>query len=123
MIIYGLQTVKSFKVTFALKVPLTIYLFYNLCRFALELSPNMLAMIILSFFKVTSTIHLFFNLCRCFLVLSYTRYKHSFIRHTKHKDICNNLLLSAGIINHTEEEYFTISTFLYQAYQVQRYLQ
>ena len=101
MIIYGLQTVKSFNVTFALKVTLlcrfalelsshtltmiilssfkvtsTIYLFYNLCRFALELSTNILTMIFLSFFKVTSTIYLFYNLCRCIFVLSYSRYKH-----------------------------------------------
>ena len=52
------------------------YVFYNLCRFALELSSNTLTMIILSSFKVTSTIYLFYNLCRCILVLSYTRYKH-----------------------------------------------
>ena len=70
MIIYGLQTVKSFKVTFALKVTLTIYLFYNLCRFALELSSNTLTMIFLSSFKVTPTIYLFYNLCRFILELS-----------------------------------------------------
>ena len=55
---------------------LTIYLFYNLCRFPLELCTNILTMIILSSFKVTSTIYLFYNLCRCILVLSYTRYTH-----------------------------------------------
>ena len=70
MIIYGLQTVKSFKVTLVLKVTLTIYLFYNLCRFALELSSNTLTMIILSSFKVTPTIYLFYNLCRFILELS-----------------------------------------------------
>ena len=76
MIIYGLKTVQSFKVTFALKVTLTIYLFYNLYRFFLELSTNILTMIILSSFKVIFTLYLFYNLCRCILVLSYTRYKH-----------------------------------------------
>ena len=64
MIIYGLHTVKSFKATFTLMVILTIYLFYNLCRFLLELSINTLIMIFLSFFKVTFTIYLFYNLCR-----------------------------------------------------------
>ena len=76
MIIYRLQTVKSFKVTFALKVTLTIYLFYNLCIFALELGTNILTMIILSSFKVTPAIYLFYNLLRHILVLSYTRYTH-----------------------------------------------
>ena len=159
MIIYGLQMVKSFKVTFALNVTFTIYLFYNLCRFAIELIINILTMIILSSFMVTCTIYLFYNLCRCILVLSYTRYKHinndpsrwpslyiyftfsvdfpllywlelstsiwlmihplsrwsllcilqslhSCTRYTEYRDICNNLLVSTGIINHTEEEYY-----------------
>ena len=134
MIIYGLQTVKSFKVTFALKVTLTIYLFYNLCRFSLELSTNILIMIILSSFKVTSTIYLFYNLCRCILVLSYTKYKHinndpsSFkvistiylfyipftfplvvLTCTKYKDINNDPSSFKVIFTF----YFTISTFLY----------
>ena len=52
------------------KVTSTIYLFYNLCRFVLELSTNILIMIILSSFKVTSTIYLFYNLCRFVLELS-----------------------------------------------------
>ena len=63
-------TVKFFKVTFALKVTLTIYLFYNLCRFALVLHTNILTNIILSSFKVTSTIYLFYNLYRFALELS-----------------------------------------------------
>ena len=45
----------SFKVTF------TIYLFSNICRFALVLSTNILTMIFLSSFKVTFTIYLFYN--------------------------------------------------------------
>ena len=32
MIIYGLQTVMAFNDAFALKLTLTIYLFFNLCR-------------------------------------------------------------------------------------------
>ena len=31
---------------------------------------------------------------------------HSCTRNIKYRDICNNLLVSAGIINHTEEEYY-----------------
>ena len=151
MIIYRLQTVKPFNVTFALKVTLTIYLFYNLCRFALELSTNILTMIILSSFKVTSTIyftisadvflycltlgtnilimisfypsmwHLLYiyftfsvdfpllywlasstsilimiHLLSRWSVVFILQSLHSCTRHTKYKDICNNLL-SAGM--------------------------
>ena len=52
------------------KVTSTIYLFYNLSRFALELSTNILTMIIFSSFKVTSTIYLFYNLSKCILLMS-----------------------------------------------------
>ena len=103
MIIYGLQTAKSFKVTFALKVTLTIHLFYNLCRFALELGTNILIMIFLSSFKVTSTIYLFYNLCSfTFVVLTCTKYKP-----------INNDPSSLKVIF---TFYFTIFTFLYQVF-------
>ena len=45
------------------------YLFYNLCRIALELRTIILIMTFLSSFKVTLTIYLFYNLCRFALEL------------------------------------------------------
>ena len=82
-------------------------------------------------FKMISTIYLFYNLCRVALVVpTCTKYKyinndptsfkgdlyyifilqslHPCTGYTEYKDICNNLLVSAGIINHilsTEEEH------------------
>ena len=127
MIIYGLQTVKSFKVTFALKVTLTIYLFYNLCRFALELSINISIMIILSssrwpllyiYFTFSGDFPLLYwlSLSTSILIMIHplSRWSllfilqclHSCTRYTEYKDICNNLLVSTGINNHIEGEYY-----------------
>ena len=129
------QSFKSFKVTFALKVPLTIYLFYNLCRFALELSTIILIMIFLSSFKVTLTIYLFHNLCRFILELSTNILSMIFLYSFKVTSTIylfyNLCRFNFVVLACTEDKpinndpsslkviftfYFTISTFLYQMF-------
>ena len=126
---------KSFKVTFALKVTPAIYLFYNLCRFALEPSTILLIMIFLSSFKVTSTIYLFYNLYRFILELSTNiltmiflssfkvtstiylfynicRFNFVVLACTEYKPINNDPTFLKVIFTF----YLTISTFLYQVF-------
>ena len=125
-----------------MKVTPAIYLFYNLCSFALEPSNILLIMIFLSSFKVTSTIYLFYHLCRFILELSTNiltmiflssfkvtstiylfyhlcRFTLVVLACTEYKPINSNPPFLKVIFTF----YLTISTFLYQVFLVLIHLQ